>query len=65
MLNLNNKSLEKFIIGKYGNEFEIKEYKKEGKDHFLTLDFGDDEIINLIIRERKGENGNYRITMEG
>jgi hypothetical protein len=55
--------LKKFLQKHFEEAFEVTEYEQRGKDHFLTLDFGDDEEIEITVRERKGDNGNFRITM--
>ena len=64
MMNL-EKGLVKFIEKKYGMLPENVEVVEENeKEIFLTLDFGDDEIIKVWINRRKGENGNYRVVRE-
>ena len=53
----------KYLLKQFpATEFRVIYYGSTGKDHNFTLDFGDDEIIDVTIRERKGNNGNYRLT---
>lgn len=56
-----------YFLRKHGlDEYEdAKVIFNTNKDIGLELDFGDDEIVKVNIRRRKGYNGNYRITMMG
>lgn len=56
--------LKKYLIKKFGNEFKIESCEKNGKNYDVVLDFGNGEKLGVSIRERKGDNGNFRITGE-
>lgn len=57
--------LKKFLEKHYGDWESVKINKDNGKTIWLTIDFGDDEIMNVTINRLNGENGNYRIVVEG
>ena len=58
------KALVDFLKKHYGNFESATVTKDTGKTVWVTVDFGDDEIIKVTINRRKGENGNYRIVTE-
>lgn len=52
-----------YLNKKFGKPFEIVSYEERGsKDIIVELDFGDDELTEVVIRHRAGDNGNFRIT---
>ena len=52
-----------FLKKHYKSDFEVKNYNVNGKYHEMTLVFDNDEEIDILIKERKGNNGNYRIVL--
>lgn len=59
------KSLEMYLVKKFGSDWTVYKYEQiNAKDHKIELDFGDGEILGVMVRERNGENGNYRISLE-
>lgn len=51
-----------FLKSKYPAQFKVTSYEQDGKYHEVTLDFGDDEVLELTIVENR--NG-YRIMCGG
>lgn len=51
-----------FLKNKYPAQFRVTSYEQDGKYHEVTLDFGDDEVLELTIVENR--NG-YRIMCGG
>lgn len=51
-----------FLKRKYPAQFKVTGYKQDGRYHEVTLDFGDDEVLELTIVENR--NG-YRIMCGG
>ena len=61
------KALRDYLAKRYGGcdwvSAEVTE--DNGKTVWVVLDFGDDEIIHVVINRRNGYNGNYRVVSEG
>lgn len=53
--------VKKYLDKKIGTGYEVTQYTDKGKTIFITIDFGDDEVFDLVINRRIGDNGNYRI----
>ena len=51
-----------FLKDRYPAEFKVTGYEQDGKYHEVTLDFGDDEVLDLTLVENR--NG-YRIVCGG
>ena len=65
-----NEELEKvnvtaYLEKKIGEGFDYTSYKDDGKYIYAELDYGDDEIITVVVSRRVGDKGNYRIVSEG
>ena len=56
------KDLFAFLKDIYPAEFKVIGYEQDGKYHDVTLDFGDDEVLDLTIVETRNE---YRIMCGG
>lgn len=56
-------AIEEFLTNhNLGSWDSVEVLHEDAKDIKLSLDFGDDEIVIVNIRRRKGYNGNYRLT---
>ena len=58
------KGLSDFLKKRYGSFQAAAVTADNGKTVWVTVDFGDDEIIKVVINRRKGDNGNYRVVSE-
>lgn len=55
--------LMKYLEKKFGGPFIVKSVENlSEKDVQVVLDFGDEEVMEVLIRKRKGDNGNFRVT---
>ena len=53
--------LVQFLKKRFGDWESVDVIRDNGKTIWLKVDFGDDEISNVCINRRNGDNGNYRI----
>lgn len=56
--------LKNFLTKHYGSWENAVVKDDNGKTVLVKIDFGDDEILNVVINRRNGGNGNYRIVSE-
>ncbi len=59
------KALHDYLMKRYGGWEAAEVTKDNGKTVWITVDFGDDEIVKVEINRRNGNNGNYRVVCEG
>ena len=57
--------LKDFLTKHYGSWETVEIVKDNGKTVWAKIDFGDDEVMSVVINRRNGDNGNYRIVSEG
>ena len=57
--------LHEYLVKRYGEWESIRILNDNGKTISLKIDFGDDEVMTVVINRRKGDNGHYRVAVEG
>lgn len=58
------KGLHDYLVKRYGSWESADVVKDDGKSITLKIDFGDEEVLTVVINRRDGYNGNYRVVME-
>ena len=55
----------KYLEKKFGEGFEYTRYDDNGKYIDVEMDYGDDEVLTVLLSRRAGDNGSYRVVTQG